>query len=241
MVTGWRRRRCTRAVKAAWYGLGVRFGLGAWCGLGICCVLGPFVLDAWCGLGALCDLVAWCGLWVWYALIAWCFYGACCKTRRSTHRGTRCGRLSHNGGSPCRRSARTTGSGAGCRSRTFTSTRDGGVSCRRRHSSWVRTPRLSPFPRLDTIPDSRAVGREGRCPNVLPDGPNKHYVLEIHETGFVKAQWFRPLAQFQKSRVHPLFNGAFARQDESAQGAWGFQATNGQVTNAGETPSCGEV
>jgi hypothetical protein len=29
-------------------------------------------------------------------------------------------------------------------------------------SSWARTPRLSTFPRLDTIPDSRAIGCEGR-------------------------------------------------------------------------------
>ena len=141
---------------------------------------------------------------------------------------------------PCRRSTRTTGSGAGCGERTSTSTRNGGAPWRQNHSS-LATPRLSTFSRLDTIPDSRAVGREGRCPNVLPDRSKKHYVLEIHETGLVKAEWFRPLAQFQKSRVHPLFDGAFMRQDESAQGTWRFQATDGKVTDAGETPSCGKV
>ena len=129
----------------------------------------------------------------------------------------------------------------------FTFFQGAGFETRKRRGRWSRgsrwnrgrrsIPRLSTSPRLDTIPDFRAVGREGRCPNVLPDRSKQHYVLEIHETGFVKAERFRPLAQFQKSRVYPLSDSVFTRQEESAQGTWRFQATDGQVADAGETPS----
>ena len=129
----------------------------------------------------------------------------------------------------------------------FTLFQGAGFETRKRRGRWSRgsrwnrgrrsIPRLSTSPRLDTIPDFRAVGREGRCPNVLPDRSKQHYVLEIHETGFVKAERFRPLAQFQKSRVYPLSDSVFTRQEESAQGTWRFQATDGQVADAGEAPS----
>jgi hypothetical protein len=61
--------------------------------------------------------------------------------------------------------------------------------------------------------------------------------------GLFEAKWLRPLAQFQKSRDYPLFDGMFTRQEESSQriASGRLYATGGQVTNAGETPSSGKI
>jgi hypothetical protein len=59
---------------------------------------------------------------------------------------------------------------------------------------------------LDTTTDFGTIDRDGRRSNGLPNGPDEHDVLEIHETSFVKAGWLWVLAQFQESCEYPFLD-----------------------------------
>ena len=109
------------------------------------------------------------------------------------------------------------------------------------HWQCYRAPRFSFLPCLDTVPDSGALDCEGRCPSSLPDSAYKDDILEIHKTGLFEAKWLWPNTQLQKSWLYPLIDVIFTRQEEFFQRIGRSYATDGQVANAGETPSSGKV